>query len=213
MKYFLLLFWAFSTQASTVLFVGDSHAVGPFGWELDRLIRGDEKVTATSTYASCGSIAKWWVTGQKTPCGYWQHVQGEAPISLKTAPTPIFTSMLAKHRPHIVVVELSGNYMNSTDTFAIDDMRAMAKRIVDSGAKCFWITTPKTRLHSERILRLVPLVHEAVGDRCEVFESHLVTEYPASGGDGIHYWFPAGMPIAKAWAKAAYEALKPILSR
>ncbi|MBY0518521.1 MAG: hypothetical protein K2P81_16535 [Bacteriovoracaceae bacterium] len=211
MKIFILILLAISqAHAASVLFIGDSHSVGPFGWEMDRLIRTIPGVTQTASYASCGSIAQWWVTGKSTPCGYWEHQGHQAAISLKTGPTPIFSDLLQKHKPSVVVVELSGNYMGYSDSFSVDDMRAMAQKIKAIGAKCLWISTPKTRVNPDRILRLVPLVHEAVGDVCEVFESHLVTEYPATGGDGTHYWFAAGIPIAKSWAKAASLRLEAL---
>ncbi len=60
---------AVPAAAGTGLFVGDSHSVGPFGWRLDGLLRKAGRKTAT--YASCGSIEQWWVTGKPTPCGYF----------------------------------------------------------------------------------------------------------------------------------------------
>ncbi|MFP5491765.1 MAG: hypothetical protein ACLGG0_09695 [Bacteriovoracia bacterium] len=208
LKFIVLLCLSLSiAHAKSVLVIGDSHAVGPFGWEFDRLVRQQGGISRVATYASCGSIAQWWVTGHKTPCGYWERSEAGVEVSQPTASTPIFGELLKKHQPDIVVVELSGNYQQRSDQFSKDDMRAMVEQIRESGAQCFWITTPHTRLYPERISRLVSLVHEAVSDYCEVFESHLVTQYPAAGGDGIHYWFPAGIPIAKAWADAAVEKI------
>ena len=208
LKFIVLLCLSLSiAHAKSVLVIGDSHAVGPFGWEFDRLVRQQGGISRVATYASCGSIAQWWVTGHKTPCGYWERSEAGVEVSQPTASTPIFSELLKKHQPDIVVVELSGNYQQRSDQFSKDDMRAMVEQIRESGAQCFWITTPHTRLYPERISRLVSLVHEAVSDYCEVFESHLVTQYPERGGDGIHYWFAAGIPIAKAWAKAAVEKI------
>jgi len=48
------------------------------------------------------------------------------------------------------------------------------------------------------------------GDYCEIFESDLVTKYPATGGDGVHYWNTLGTPIAKAWAKKVFDVFQAL---
>ena len=94
--------------AGTVLFVGDSHSVGPFGWKVDELLR--EAGHATATYASCGSIAQWWVSGKATPCGYsFRDLEGRVEKGQK-GPTPVFAALLAKVKHSVAVVELGANY-------------------------------------------------------------------------------------------------------
>jgi hypothetical protein len=134
------------------------------------------------------------------------------PISLKKAPTPNFETLLNKHRPQLVVIELSGNYYRQNQVFAINDMKQMASMAVSQGAKCLWVTTPKTRIDYEKIDILLKSVRNGVSEYCTIFESHLVTEYPEAGGDGIHYWFPAGIPIAKNWAKLVTEEVDRLLT-
>ena len=43
-----------------------------------------------------------------------------------------------------------------------------------------------------------------IGNDCRIFESHTATQYPATGGDGIHYWFKEGTPVAQNWAKEVF---------
>lgn len=195
--------------AATVLFVGDSHSVGPFGWKLDALLR--DAGHSAATYSSCGSIAQWWVTGKPTPCGYFfRGLDGKTEKGTK-GPTPIFADLLAKVKPGVVIVELGANYAGlPSDDFAIKDMRAMADRIADSGAACFWVTKPDSRDRTD-IPRILDLTRRAVSDKCKLFDSTKVTKYPETGGDGVHYWNAAGTPIANAWAAKVFDWASPDL--
>jgi hypothetical protein len=205
--FFLLLLISLNTQAATVLFVGDSHSVGPFGWAFDQNLRNDGHQVAT--FASCGSIPKWWTTGQKTPCGFFSRDLKGTKVQLNQAPTPIIDELISEIKPDVVVMEFGGNYLNTpSDDFVKKDIRSFIAKIKASGAACFWITNPDTRNNRAAIPRILGLIKEAVGNECPIFESHLVTAYPQTGGDGVHYWNNLGTPIAKAWANKAFEAFK-----
>lgn len=193
--------------ASTVMLVGDSHSVGPFGWYLDENLRKEGYNVAT--YASCGSIGKWWTTQQKTTCGYYEKDLNGKVTQANTHPTPELTSLLAEVKPQVVIVELASNYVKTpSDEFVKNDIKAFVKTIKDAGASCFWISAPDMRLYRNDIPRLDKLVYEAVGNDCVMFDSKKFTNYPATGGDGIHYWFSAALPIAHKWADGAFEAFK-----
>ena len=211
----VILFSGVPARAGTVLFVGDSHSVGPFGWKLDELLRAGGNKTAT--YASCGSIAQWWTTGKPTPCGYYFRDLDGKTVKGQKGPTPIFTALLAEVKPDIVVVELGANYANTpSDDFAVKDMAAMAEKIKAAGDACRWVTKPDSRVGHDQIPRILELTYKAVSDKCEVFDSTKVTKYPATGGDGTHYWFKEGLPIANAWAQAVFDwiaAVKPAAVR
>ncbi|MEI7529926.1 MAG: SGNH/GDSL hydrolase family protein [Elusimicrobiota bacterium] len=197
--------------AANILFIGDSHSVGPFGWKLDELLRAVPGAQV-GTYSSCGSIFQWWETGKPTPCGYFfRDVSGKTERGEK-GPTPIFDNLLKEVKPALVVVELGANYAGyPSDDFAVNDMRKLVMKISSAGASCFWITKPDSRKGHEDIPRILGLTYKAVTPYCRYFDSTLVTKYPAVGGDGIHYWSKEGTPIAKAWAEAAFAAMKPLL--
>ncbi len=64
---------------------------------MDALLR--EAGLKTATYASCGSIAQWWVTGKPTPCGYFfRDLEGKTEKGQKGR-MPIFTELLAEVKP------------------------------------------------------------------------------------------------------------------
>ena len=81
-------------------------------------------------------------------------------------------------------------------------VKAMVKTIKDSGARCYWIGSPDSRKYRAERPRIYRLITEAVGSDCPIFNSMNVTSYPETGGDGVHYWFKEGMPIARKWADA-----------
>lgn len=192
--------------ASTVLIIGDSHSVGPFGWRLDEQLRKNGHQVAT--YASCGSIAKWWTTtSQATTCGYYQNDVNNVVTTSKSHPTPKLSELLLSVKPDSVIVELGSNYVKySNDEFVKLDLQNMVEQIKDAGADCFWITTPDMRLYRDAIPRLDKLIEESVGSDCRIFSSKSVTAYPETGGDGVHYWFKEGTPIANYWADSVVKS-------
>jgi rubredoxin len=209
--FLLLAIMTAPSSAANVLFIGDSHSVGPFGWKMDELIRRMPGVSVGS-YASCGSVFNWWETGRATTCGYFfRDMKGSTSKGTKGA-TPIFDKLLKEVKPHVVVVELGANYAGWTsDEAAIKDMRNLVNRISSAKAKCFWISKPDARKGKENIPRILRLTRTAVEPYCTFFDSTLVTEYPAEGGDGVHYWNEKGRPIAEKWADEAFLVLRPLI--
>lgn len=203
---FLLLI-SFNLSAATVLFVGDSHSVGPFGQTLDQHLR--DAGHNVGTYTSCGSIPKWFTNGQKTTCGYFQRDLKGTKFTATVNPTPIMDNLLADVKPDVVVLEFGGNYVGiPSDDFVKKDISSFIAKIKATGAACFFITNPDTRSNRAAIPRVLGLIKEAVGEDCPIFESHLVTRYPDAGGDGVHYWSSWGTPIARNWARLAFEAFQ-----
>ena len=202
---FCLLFLSFNLKAATVLFIGDSHSVGPFGWAMDQNLR--DAGHSVATYASCGSIPRWWISGQKTTCGYFSRDIKGTKTQLNQAMTPLIDNLLADIKPDVVVMEFGGNYVKTpSDDYVVKDIKNFIKKIKATGSQCFWITNPDTRKYRDEIPRILRLTKEAIGEECPIFESYKVTRYPETGGDGVHYWNTLGTPIAKEWAKKAFEA-------
>ena len=75
----VLAAFAAPARAATALFIGDSHAAGPFGEKLDALLRGAPGMRA-ATYASCGSIALWWTTAKRWS---WSPITATCPAGFR----------------------------------------------------------------------------------------------------------------------------------
>lgn len=196
---FSLFVFTMQVEAKTVLIIGDSHIVGPFGKTLDTLLRSEGHDVAT--FGSCGSIAKWWFSGKNTTCGYFEkNLQGLS-LELNKNGTPLITSLLNEIRPDDVILEFGANYFSfPSDQFVKNDIITIIEEIKSSGANCFFVTNPDSRKLKTHQPRLAHLLSEAVGKHCSLFNSLSVTKYPEIGGDGIHYSFKGGEDIARKWA-------------
>jgi len=189
-----------SSMATQILFVGDSHSAGSFGRFINENLRTLENVDVT-TVGSCGAKARHYLNGHATHCGFYMADNQNRVTSATKHATPLMTDLLAKLQPQFVLVELAGNYTDASDEYTVRDMRELAQKIYDSGAKCLWIGAADSRDRT-RIPRLYKLMHEAVSELCHQFDSTLVTTYPTTGGDGVHYAGEEGRVQTKRWADA-----------
>jgi hypothetical protein len=201
-KFITLLTLSSHALALNVLHIGDSHSAGIFGWEIDKLFRATEGVDQ-ETYGSCGAVAKWYFTSKKTPCGYFFKTQTTSEQGTN-AFTPHLPTLVENFLPHVISVEMGGNYAGYDNSFIKSDIKKTVKFINDTGAICVWISAPDSRKNQERRSEVAQIIKEEIGDTCAYFDSTAVTQYPATGGDGVHYWGAQGSKQAKAWAKAAY---------
>jgi hypothetical protein len=187
-----------------VMFVGDSHSVGPFGQHLDFLLRKQGYLVYTA--ASCGSTLKHWLTGKNTTCGFFsKNIKGQV-VEYKKGPTPLLKNIFNEVKPNILLIEMGANYQYYTSERQIqEEIQNVLKVYVPMVDRCIWVTHPDSRKYPEQRLKLAQLINETVAPFCEVFHSYEVTQYPSSGGDGVHYSFGAAIPIAKNWAKLVFE--------
>ena len=129
----------------------------------------------------------------------------------KTQPTPKLSELLSKVKPDSVIVGLGSNYVKYlNDDFVKQDLKKMVQQIKSAGADCFWVTAPDMRLYRDDLPRLDKLIQESVGDDCRIFYSNSVTSYPVTGGDGVHYWFKEGTPMANQWADSVVESFSAV---
>lgn len=209
---------AFADTPLHVLFIGDSHSVGTFGKTMDTVLSslGAEQGGArVETYASCGSSPDWWFSGHETPCGYFSDVDGKKTETAKHA-TPLLRELITHQDPDLIIIELGANLMGDSLDHAQTTTREMLTLVSEQlakkpGRRCFWIGPPNGRNKTEpKFSQLYDLIKTETIGICELFDSRLVTHYPATGGDGAHYdsLGPAGRLIAKAWAQSAFDQIK-----
>jgi len=204
-KYILFFAFSLNLHAANVLVMGDSHTAGPFGQELDKNLRAAGHMVGT--YGSSSSIPGWFLDGTPSKWGIWsKDVNGHVhEVPFKTsAPTPKFFD-LVKQNPEVVIMAFGTNYATKSKKLAIDDMKRFVKVLKDYSLKCYWITPPETRAFRAQKMELFNMIKDTVGDYCVLFESHTVTSYPETGGDGLHYWSGSLRTIANSWAKKAAE--------
>jgi hypothetical protein len=169
---------------ATVLLVGDSHTVGAFGSELERLL----KATGASIVRSAekGTAVKQWL--------------GRLPPLLK------------KHAPSIVIVALGANmrdypYPRATSAQVTKLIAVIRKE--RPGAALYWIGPPRKR--SDTTATLVAfnaILKNGLGSSARFVDSSPHTP-KYEGGDGEHY---APTP-AKRWAKGVFVELTGVAPR
>ncbi len=127
---------------SSILFVGDSHSVGPFGVRLDELLRTTGIPVTTSAF--CGSIVNdWYRADGTTQCGFLERNPAGDVRRGTAGPVTKFRTLLEAARPSHVLVALATNYSGfRDDAWIVRDMRRMAREIVDPGAACYWMRMP-----------------------------------------------------------------------
>jgi lysophospholipase L1-like esterase len=182
----------------SILMVGDSLSVGKFG----EVVQGHlEKKYAVTAYASCGSSPEHWLREEPnfyTKCGYRQHtansdvfidfVNGRAP---RPTLTPKLESLIEKHKPTVVIVQLGTNWMDRSLTEP--QMESYLHRFIKAARrtpvkKIIWITPPDSyrfRNVQGKVRQLIRRV--AAGDDVAIVESRTHYKMGKTGSDGIHY--------------------------
>jgi len=78
-----------------------------------------------------------------------------------------------------------------------------------AGTTIVWVGPPDGRESKKPTSKQTALYNSlksAVGDQATFIDSRPYTDYPESGGDGVHYWGTEGTRIAKGWAQQVFDA-------
>jgi len=211
---------------------------GPFGMTMNKLLRELPNALVTTHARCGSVMGSWytgWSTGcgyyDEDSFGTTLPKLHAADANHKTeyypnnAPTPKIVPIIHTFLPELIVVEMGGNYTKSKDplneiksevgTF-ITDVQTY-QHSTPSKVECVWVGPPAHRIPSDPkeaaafkklMTDIVATIKATVEPTCEFFDSTLVTAYPATGGDGTHYSFPAGARVAIPWAEKAFAVVK-----
>jgi hypothetical protein len=196
----LALLVSITAKARNIVHIGDSHSAGVFGFEMSKLLNANSSITSAS-YGSCGAVARWYFTGQATKCGYFHHDENGNRDRGTKIETPLLENITKNFTPDIAIIQFAGNYMGYSNKFIKQDTLKMAQYFIDRGATCYWVGAPDSRTKRERRAEVKKIIQANIGNLCHFIDSTLYTKYPATGGDGIHYWGTEGSKIARSWAK------------
>ena len=200
----------------SILMVGDSLSVGKFGEVVQGHLARKYPVAA---YAYCGSSPEHWLSAEPsfvTKCGYRQHtanmdvlrdfVNGKPP---RRAVTPKLSTLISRHKPTILIVQLGTNWMDRSltdeqmsdysDQFVREARRGSVQEII-------WIAPPDSARLRKVQGRVYQILNRAATRRgFQVIDSWKVTHYVMgkTGGDGIHY----NSQSSEAWARSIQSEL------
>jgi hypothetical protein len=188
-------FLSASLSASTnpsILYVGDSHSYGKLGTVIYKnLSTISQNVVMES---SCGSTPSTWLgkTGyEKTVCGFWKK-DGKEDIRSQNHKTPKFSDELAIYRPEVTIIQLGTNIAagDRPKNFTAS-IEVMMKAIVAEQSLCIWIGPPDAIskvVTKEKLKETNSLLSElAQKNNCHYIDSLLLTTFPTTSKEGIHY--------------------------
>jgi len=198
-----------------VLHIGDSHTVGIYGQEMDKHLRATG--AKVETYGSAGSSPLWWKTGQTTRSGFFsKNAEGQTvqPANWKDPhPTPKFKDLVGRFQPNVIMISLGANLIHSSGAAIEKQVHEMAQMAQASGAKIIWVGPPdgrESKKPTEKQTQLYEHLQRAASQYGDFIDSRPLTEYPATGGDGVHYWGTEGSRIARNWAKEVFEQIQAL---
>ncbi len=193
-----------------VLMIGDSLSAGPFGEAVQQHLAQKYGPQNVAAYAACGSSPEHWLAAEPgfyTRCGFREAAPGRRPFytdgkSRQRILTPKLETLVARHRPRVVIVQLGTNWMDRDLSDA--QISAFADRFIaaargPSVRQIIWIAPPDSSALRNRQGKIHRLIQAAAArDRFEVIDSRQLTRYipGKTGGDGIHY----NSEASRAWA-------------
>ena len=229
---FLLISFTFvrveaDNTSHRILLITDSHGLGPYGEKLDQLFRTIEN-SHSYTYAIGGTAPWQWINPYTRWVSSRSYIDsgkfGESPLpsnreNIKKTKTPMFKDLLTSLQnlsgEKYVVISLGSNHQH-TDwglNFLKNNVSKMVKMVEEFNYHCLWIGPPKMRRWDRRGIDYyritIDTIREGLGERCEYFDSTLVTNYPSIGGDGVHYAnTPEHRKVAFNWALQVFETFQ-----
>lgn len=198
-----------------VLHIGDSHTVGIYGQEMDKHLRSSG--AKVETYGSAGSSPHWWITGQTTRSGFFSRNQDEVtdqPAKWNDPhATPKLKTLLERFRPNVVVFSLGANLISASPATIEKQMREVADMAKATGTRIIWVGPPDGRESKKPTSKqnaLYQTLEKVAKEYGDFIDSRPLTEYPATGGDGVHYWGKEGSKQAKSWASDVFRQLQAL---
>jgi hypothetical protein len=208
-----------------VLIIGDSLSFGPFGEELETLLRSYLGKDEVVLVASCGSSPEHWLSSFPTfvtTCGY----RISSPVEVKQEdfqdngkkPRPIRTPkirmILSQYLPKTVFIQLGTNWMDHLPNNAGSEGDSARKLIADFVAevrelapstRIIWILPPESSRYTVKTKDSVErwILRSATEQGFEATRSREMTgPYVAgkTGSDGVHY----SKEAAKSWANMVF---------
>lgn len=161
-----------------VLEIGDSHTVGVFGQELEKLLEG--RGADVERHAAVGTSAGHWVNGG----------HGAKPLQ----------DLIARSKPDVVIINLGANSRGGVG----GDVKRLAQIAKNSGAQVIWVGPPRTRqdmANPAALQQFDAQMRAQLQGLGTYVSSAPYTSY--DGPDGIHY--NAG--AARKWAQGVFGAL------
>lgn len=200
-------------ENTRVLHIGDSHTVGVYGKEMDKLMR--QTGAKVQTYGSAGSSPSGWIKGFTTKSGFYSKDDKgniDSNPNWKTPhETPKMSNLINNFKPNVIVISLGANLIKANAERIEKEVKDLSEIAKESGAKIIWVGPPDGRESKKPESKQAFLYNhlEKIASQYGTFiDSRPYTEYPETGGDGLHYGGKQGTEIAKNWAKSIFTDIQ-----
>ena len=195
---------------SRVLHIGDSHSCGVYGKTVDGLMR--DTGAKVNTVAVAGSNPSYFMKGTTTKCGYYSKDEnGKVTEPYWTTPmqTPLLTNLIDTYKPNVLVVSLGANMVGYGESTIRSMIESVCDKAKTAGCKIVWVGPPDSRIQKDSdVSKLYSILNSEIAKYDGVLvDSRKYTEYPSSGGDGLHYSGTNGTEKAKNWANSVMNAI------
>jgi hypothetical protein len=199
-------------SGTKVLAIGDSHSVGIYGTELDKLLRATG--ASVRSVGVSGSSPSWWWNGTVTKSGYVDRKADGSKDQPKDwrspRATPAYSKLLQEHQPDMVIISLGANMLGSSASKIQSDCGRLITEARNAGAQVVWVGPPDARSAERNKMRgdFYQTMASVANGQATLIDSRKFTKYPASGGDGTHYWGSEGSATARKWAQKVLEEIQ-----
>lgn len=210
-----------------ILFLSDSHALGHFGEVVERWLTA-RPGAEVHTYAMGGSSPQWWFKGNIAEHGHVYHSCDGPPTARMNmrhvrSATPLITELMnvpaSTYEREVVILAQGTNVPGTPSIYKEWSTKLVKATQPNKQRACVWIAPPKMRDRSPRYSdQIFAAIQEGLqsaakeGAPCRLIDSRSYSDYPETGGDGVHYSFSAaGQAATTKWAEGVIEELKPLL--
>jgi hypothetical protein len=172
-----------------------------------------------------GSSPQWWFKGNIAEHAHVFHSCDGPPKArmnlkhVRTA-TPLISQLLSvpagTYEREVVIVSQGTNVPGTPDVYT-EWSAKLVKAIRPGGRRvCVWVAPPKMRDRTPRYSdRIFASIEEGLrsaardGSPCQLIDSRRYSDYPETGGDGVHYTFSAaGIAATTKWSEGVISELK-----
>jgi len=227
-------------RSANIVYLSDSHGLGPFGEALDLWLRQRDRIKAETWVV--GGTAPWqWInpyTRWVSPMGYHDEgCSGSVPAprrNLGKVTTPYLPTFLEKYAElsdKYIIIALGANATPNNEGFKFlqTNVTKVVKLVSQHNFKCIWIGPPRMRRwdnDQNRAIKRYEKIYQALiigieqasasdpESTCTLIDSRPISYYPAQGGDGIHFSMnlPEHRQAAKQWADEIILQLESLLN-
>lgn len=220
-------------QNSRVLHIGDSHTVGYYGKEIDKLFRSTG--AKVMTLGSSGSSPSSWLNGYVTKSGFRmidENGNDKVPDQLRIinketeekirngqlkewqipTKTPNLNELINNFKPNVIVFSLGANLLHANTETIEKQVKEVCEIAKSTGAKIVWVGPPNGRADKKPDSlqnKLYESIQKVASEYGYFIDSRPFTYYPSSmGGDGVHFHGKEGERISKEWAQKVFNEIQ-----